>query len=353
VALAVARRSLGYLVAPVAVFLATLARLAMAPWTGASIPFVTYFIAVLWLAWYRGFGPAAVAIVISSIAGGHYILAAGTVHFLPVTSEGRAAIGGFGVISLVVSLLIDLQHRTLRRARSAEEEQRRANEELARVNLDLETFAFSASHDLQEPLRTIALSADYLEASLAGKLNENDARFLGYLRNSALKMTALLHGLLLYAKLAEAKTPFRGSSDVGRVLEEVLENLRIPLADAGATVSFADLPCVAIPDTHLVQIFQNLVGNAVKYGGKRVRISASQRDGLWIFSVADDGLGIPMEYGQQIFGLFKRLSSDHQGHGVGLAICRRIIERHGGQIWLSDSKPGEGSTFCFTVPRLK
>jgi light-regulated signal transduction histidine kinase (bacteriophytochrome) len=346
----IASGAMGYILAPVAVFLALLIRIALGPWVGSSIPFATFFIATLWLAWYRGFGAAAFGVVLSVVAGGHFILHDGAGHFLPVTSAGRAAITGFGIVSLSAALLIDLQHRTLRRAQSAELEQRRANEQLARVNRDLETFAFSASHDLQEPMRTISLSADYLENSLRGRLQGDETRFLGYMRSSALRMTALLDGLLLYAKLGEVELNPPPSVEVRGVLEEVRETLRIPISAAGANISWGSLPRVAVQETHLVQIFQNLLGNALKYGGKRIEISAARRDGFWLFSVADDGVGISMEYADQIFGLFKRLGGDSEGSGVGLAICRRMVERYGGRIWLSDSKPGQGSTFCFTAP---
>jgi signal transduction histidine kinase len=339
-----------YLITVGAVGLATLLRTALSPLVGTSAPFVTYFLAALWVAWSYGFWPAEFAIVLAAFIGGHFILAAGAGTLLPVATADRAAMMAFGIVATVVAFLIDLQHRTLQRAQSAEGEQRRANAELARVNRDLESFAFSASHDLQEPMRTISLSVDYLEGSLRGKLEGNDARFLAHLRNSALRMSALLDGLLLYAKLNDFELA-PCSTESRRVLDDVQESLSIAIKAAGAKISVGDGPAVAVHEIHLAQIFQNLLGNAVKYGGKRIDVTAGrQEDGFWIFSVADDGMGISMEYAEQIFGLFKRLDADHHGNGVGLAICRRIVERYGGRIWLHESELGRGSAFRFTVP---
>jgi len=342
--------SIPYLVAPLLICAATLLRLALQPWAGSSIPFSPYFAVALLMAWRFGFGPAAFTIALSVVAGGHYILARGTGHFLPVTDAGRAAMVGFSIVSFAATFLIDLQRRTLQRARLAEGEQKRANEELARVNRDLEAFAYSASHDLREPLRTISLSVDVIERDLGPRLHGDEARFLSYMRASTLRMMALLDGLLMYAKSGQSDVGPAQIIDADRLLGEVLESLRVPMSEAGATVTRRALPRVAIQDSHLAQVFQNLLTNAFKYGGKKVEIAAARKDGDWVFSVTDDGIGIEPEYAEQVFGLFARLDNRHEGSGVGLAICRRVLERYGGRVWLSHSKPGKGSTFCFSLP---
>jgi signal transduction histidine kinase len=346
------RRARPYLAVLVAVLGATLLRMALTPVVGLAIPFLTYFLAALLLTWHFGFASAAFSIAISTIVGGHYILAVGTDDFLPATRADRVAMFGFVLASLSVSFLLDVQRRTLQRARSAETEQMRVNAELARVNQDLEAFVYSAGHDLREPMRTIALSAEFLEGRLRTTLKDDDARFLSYIQTSARRMNALLDALLEYAKAGKRKQGPTGVIDVDRLMGDLLATLGASISAAGATVSCTRLPHVAMEENHIVQVLQNLVSNALKYGGKQISISGDHQGGSCVFSVTDDGAGIASEHAEQIFGLFNRLNrkSDSEGSGVGLAICRRVVELYGGQVWLSKSQPGEGSTFCFSIP---
>jgi light-regulated signal transduction histidine kinase (bacteriophytochrome) len=333
-------RAASYLLALAAVIVATGIRLALAPLLGVSLPFFLQFAAIVTLAWLYGRGPALLAIALSAAAGGYL--------FAP----SAVAIIGFVITTLIVSLLLDFQRRTLERARSAEREQRRANEELERVNRDLEAFAYSASHDLREPLRTISLWSERLDKRHGAKLEPEAATSLAVIRASAKRMTALLDGLLQYATVAHVSHDFATAIDTDRLVADVLANLRGAIADAGATVTADSLPLVSAGEAHMTQVFQNLINNAVRYGGKHIRISAQEQDGFCVFSVADDGIGIDPEYNEQIFGLFKRLNAgeENNGSGLGLAICRRVVERYGGRIWVSRSKPGDGSTFSFSVP---
>ncbi len=241
-------------------------------------------------------------------------------------------------------------------ARWIQEELKRSNEELRRANRDLETFAYSASHDLQEPLRNIAINAQLLERAIGSTLDSDSTRFLQSVLQGAHRMEALVQDLSAYThaiKHADGSPP---AISAGAILNQVLETLRSCIEEAGAAITVTDLPVVSMHEAHLSQLFQNLIGNALKYRREKekllVHISGAPQDGWWVLSVADNGIGIDMKYADQIFGLFKRLHThrEYPGSGVGLAICRRIVEQYGGRIWLEKSTPGIGSTFCFAVP---
>ncbi len=245
--------------------------------------------------------------------------------------------------------------RLFEQAQWIQTELKRSNEELRRANRDLEVFAYSASHDLQEPLRTIAISAQLIERTWGRRLEGDDALFLTNIVTASKRMGSLIEDLLAYmraTKSAEGPVP---RMDAGRVLTGVLESLRVRMREAGATVVSGELPTVAIHEGRLAQVFQNLIGNAIKYPREeppRVHVGAEVRGGFHVFSVKDNGIGIPPQFAEQIFGLFKRLHGQDQypGSGVGLAICQRVIEQYGGRIWLEQSVPGQGSTFCFSLP---
>ncbi len=245
--------------------------------------------------------------------------------------------------------------RLFEEAQWVQNELKRSNEELRRANQDLETFAYSASHDLQEPLRTIVISAQLLERRYGEQLKDDAREFLSSIVQGAQRMEDLIRDVLAYAtatKHAEGPPP---SVDSGEVLATVLDNLKAHIVQAGATITCGPLPIVLVHENRLMQIFQNLISNALKYRSKEpphVHISANERNGWSVFSVADNGIGIDQRYADQIFGLFKRLHGWEQypGSGIGLAICQRIVEQYGGRIWLENSTPGEGSTFCFTFP---
>jgi PAS domain S-box-containing protein len=245
--------------------------------------------------------------------------------------------------------------RLFEQSQWVQNELKRSNEELRRVNQDLETFAYSASHDLNEPLRTIAISAQLLERTCGARLEGEEAKFLAMILQGARRMESLVQDLLAYTTATKYEDGPPPGVDSGQVLAAVLENLKLPLEQAGATVTQVALPVVAMHEGRLAQVFQNLIGNALKYRGPeapRVHISASQRDGWCVLSVADNGIGIDPKFADSIFGLFKRLHTrdEYPGSGIGLAICQRIVERYGGRMWLDRSVPGEGSTFCFSVP---
>jgi len=231
----------------------------------------------------------------------------------------------------------------------------RANEELRRANADLEQFAYSASHDLQEPLRQIAIYSELLEKRFAAKLDGKGTQYLAFCIEGAHRMEMLISGLLAYSQASRASSPAEPVS-AGEVMDTVLKNLSATIEETGAEIAVAKLPAVRGETVPLVHLFQNLVSNSLKYRGKgkpRVKIDAAPDGAMWRFSVSDNGIGIPKEFQIQIFGIFKRLHdrAEYPGTGIGLAICQKIVERCGGRIWV-ESEPGDGSTFYFTLPRV-
>jgi PAS domain S-box-containing protein len=232
---------------------------------------------------------------------------------------------------------------------------KRSNEEFRRANRDLEVFAYSASHDLQEPLRNIAISAQIIERRFGKQLEGEDSEVLAEILASAKRMSSLLEDLLAYTQATKYEHGSALTVDPAAVLADVLESLRVPIQETGAVITAGKLPAAEIHEGRLAQLFQNLIGNAIKYCNKEVplvHITAEQRDGWIVFSVADNGIGIESQYAEQIFGLFKRLHSrsKYPGSGIGLAICQRLVEHYGGRIWLERSEPDRGSTFCFSIP---
>jgi len=229
-----------------------------------------------------------------------------------------------------------------------------AETELRRANADLEQFAYSASHDLQEPLRTMKIYSELLADQLSAVVQGETAEFLGYLRGAATRMEMLVRDLLAYTQITRLEAPL-DEVDTNDALAEVIANLRGAITENGAVITWDKLPSVRAHQTHMRQLLQNLVGNAIKYRKPdcvpEVHIGAERQDGHWLFTVRDNGIGIQPEFKEQIFGLFSRLhnADRYDGTGIGLAICQRIVERYHGRIWV-ESEPGRGSHFRFTFP---
>jgi signal transduction histidine kinase len=229
-----------------------------------------------------------------------------------------------------------------------------ANSKLFRSNESLEQFAYVASHDLQEPLRTMASYSQLLEKRYKDKLDKNANEFIDFIVDAASRMQRLIIDLLSYSRLRHMESPV-ALVDCNKLLGRVIEGMSKTITEAGAHVSFGDLPVIKGYEVNLVQLLQNLIGNAIKFCGKeecRVHISAKKNDGEWIFSVQDNGIGIEPQYHEKIFMIFQRLHKrdEFAGTGIGLAICKKIAENHGGRIWV-ESELGKGSTFYFTIPR--
>ncbi len=228
---------------------------------------------------------------------------------------------------------------------------KRANEALRATNADLEQFAYAASHDLQEPLRMVSLYTQLLREDYGANFDESARSYIDLAVNGAQRMERLLQDLLEYSRVAAAPESEPEVADASPALATALENLHSLVASTNARIHAGPLPPVCIPAVHLVQVFQNIIGNALKYRSERipeVEIAADRKHNLIEFSIRDNGIGIETQYLGQIFGVFKRLhGKEYEGTGIGLALCQRIVERNGGKIWVeSDSK---GSTFFFTL----
>jgi PAS domain S-box-containing protein len=256
--------------------------------------------------------------------------------------------GSTGRAAAILEVNLDITRR-----KEAEEDLRAANEALSRANEDLNQFAYSASHDLQEPLRMVSLYCQLLQKSQAGRLDPATAGWLEKICDGANRMETLLRDILEYSQAAAVIEKVTEPVDVQVALEKALTNLQSAIVETGAVIEHGSLPRVRMLEIHLVQLLQNLIGNALKYRGTetpQVYVSAAP-DASGLFSVRDNGIGFEAEYSSRIFGLFKRLHTQEQypGTGVGLAICQKIIERYGGRIW-AESAPGRGATFFFTLP---
>ena len=235
----------------------------------------------------------------------------------------------------------------------AEDELARRDEELARSNAELQQFAYVASHDLQEPLRMVASFTQLLAERYQSKLGSEADEFIGYAVDGARRMQVLVNDLLEYSHVGTRAREF-AAVDCEKTLKTVLANLRKSLEETGGQVTHDPLPPVRGDHTQLGQVFQNLVANALKFRGSEpphVHISAEQIEGEWRFSVRDNGIGIDLRYAERIFLLFQRLHTraEYSGTGMGLAITKKIVERHGGRIWV-ESELGKGSTFYFSLP---
>ncbi len=244
------------------------------------------------------------------------------------------------------------QNERLQREIAAREEMQAA---LLRSNTELEQLAYVASHDMQEPLRMVASYLQLVAQRYKGQLDADADEFIGYAVDGAKRMQALINDLLAYSRVGTKARPFE-CTDCNKIVETALANLRVAVAESGAQVTHDALPTVMGDSSQLVQLFQNLIGNALKFRGSepvRVHIGAEGTDGYWRFAVRDNGIGIAPEYHQRIFVLFQRLhgrTEEYPGTGIGLAICKKIVERHGGTVWV-ESQPGEGATFVFTIAR--
>lgn len=255
-----------------------------------------------------------------------------------------------------------LRETTVSRDNLAEEvaERRRAEArlkdalaELERSNRDLEQYAYAASHDLREPLRKIRGFADLLNRHYRGTLDEKAERYLRYMTEAAARLETLIGDLLTYARVGQADLEI-GQTDMGVVVQNILADLERAIEDSAAVIEVGPMPKVMANERQISLVLQNLILNAIKFRGERpprISIKAEQRDNMWVFSVRDNGIGMKKAYFEKIFQLFQRLHTreEYSGTGIGLAVCKKIVERHGGRIWV-ESVEGEGSCFYFSIP---
>jgi len=235
-------------------------------------------------------------------------------------------------------------------------ERREYQRQLEESNERLEQFAYAASHDLQEPLRMVTSYLQLIEDRYGDALDEDGEEFLEFAVDGAERMREMIDGLLEYSRIETRGDPFE-PVDLDDVLDHVREDLQMRIDESNAEITTDDLPCVDGDASQLRQVFQNLLSNAIEYSGDeppQIDISATRDDECWIISVQDNGIGINPDEQERIFEVFQRLHTyeEHSGTGIGLALSRRVVERHGGEIWI-DSEPGEGSTFSFTLPAVQ
>ena len=253
-----------------------------------------------------------------------------------------------GSTSYLVGSGVDITGR-----KRAEEALQRTTAELARSNRDLEQFAYVASHDLQEPLRTVSGFARLLQQKYGNRLDPEANQFIEYAVDGAKRMQALIRDLLAYARVGSGDLE-PAPTDAGAALQTALSNLESSIRETAAEITHGELPTVRADAGQLVQLFQNLIGNALKYRGEappQIHVDACRKEDHWLFSVRDNGIGIDPKHQDRIFQVFQRLHTrtQYDGTGIGLAICKKIVDRHGGRIWV-ESQPGPGATFSFTLP---
>jgi signal transduction histidine kinase len=280
--------------------------------------------------------------------------AVGAVDYVTKPLNGAEVLARIGTHLSLYGLRKELAEQNARLQREVAMRQQ-TEAALVRSNTELEQLAYVASHDMQEPLRMVASYLQLIAQRYKGRLDADADEFIGYAVDGAKRMQALINDLLAYSRVGTKARPFE-PTDCAKVVETALANLRIAIADSHAEVTHGPLPEVMGDPTQLLQVFQNLIGNALKFHGEappRVRIEAEPLEGLWRFTVRDQGIGIAPEYHQRIFVLFQRLHgrSEYPVTGIGRAICKKIVERHGGTIGV-ESQPGAGSTFWFTLRRV-
>lgn len=267
------------------------------------------------------------------------------IHALTTSSPVRDTQGN---IVAVVEIAKDITE-----SKNAEKKLKRTLDELSRSNIELERFAYIASHDLQEPLRMIVSFLQLLEHRYKGKLDKDADDFIMFAVDGAIRMQRMIDDLLAYSRVGTRGGSFE-ITDCNTVLGLAIANLKVAIEENNVIISHESLPTLMADASQLILVFQNLIGNAIKFRGEetpQVNVSAKYRETEWVFSVRDNGIGIDPEYFERIFLIFQRLNNreEYSGSGIGLAICKKIIERHGGRIWV-DSQPGKGSTFYFAIP---
>jgi len=279
-----------------------------------------------------------------------------TMQYSHKRAQEFSTLGNFTLIERPVRpATIQSAVRSALRGRMKQYEMRSRQAALLQANADLEQFAYSASHDLKEPLRNIRIFSELLQQDYGKALDDRGAGFLDIVKAGAARMDNLLADLLAYAQVSSIPDELPQSTPARNGLDAALGNLLVAIQQTNAEITASDMPLVRIRESHLQQLFQNLVGNALKYRREtcppRICVSSKRLGEFWLFSIADNGIGIAPEYREKIFGMFQRLHSngEYSGTGMGLAICQRIVERYRGRIWV-ESELGQGSTFLFTIP---
>jgi len=303
-----------------------------------------------------------------------FILACGTTHLIEIYViwhpvywfQGMVKAFTAGISLVTAVMLVKLVPRAMElpspTAMQREINERRRAEEraeenvvaLKRSNLELEQFAYVASHDLREPLRAVSGCAQILKNNCRGKLDAEADAMIGHVVEGAKRMGDIIDDLLALSRIGSHGNPFE-PMEIEKPLKRALENLSVSIRERGAVVRHEALPVLPVDGSRLTLLFQNLIANAIKFCKERtpeIHIGAAREpEGFWVISVRDNGIGIEPKYFERIFGVFQRLHTrdEYPGTGIGLAICKKIVERHGGRIW-PESAPGVGTIFRFTLP---
>jgi light-regulated signal transduction histidine kinase (bacteriophytochrome) len=249
------------------------------------------------------------------------------------------------IIGIIVSYLSELISKR-------EVEFKEIMENLRRSNQDLQEFAYVASHDLQEPLRAIVSFSQLLEEEYYDKLDKEGREYIEFITEGAIKMNTLIKDLLSYSRITQRSEPLQ-KVDLQKTLDEAIYNLHESIKETGAVITHDEMPIIKGDKTQFIQLFQNLISNAIKFRSKKtpiIHIGVEKTNNKWLFSVKDNGIGIDSKYFGKLFNIFYRLHTkeEYTGTGIGLPICKKIVERYGGKIWV-DSEPGKGSIFYFTI----
>ncbi len=255
------------------------------------------------------------------------------------------------LLDLDGEIVVDALVQDISHLKEIEAQTTRRLEELERANADLTEFASVAAHELREPLRMVEKYAELLKQDTEGKLGVEAVKSLGFVRDGARRLSALLEDLLSFSRITGGWQTY-SACDCNALVDDTLRQFEDEIATSGAEIRRERLPTIIADPTQMAQVFQNLVGNALKFRSKeppRIRISVLRGRNDWVFSIKDNGVGIEADDLESVFTIFRRLHPEYTGTGIGLAICRRVIERHGGRIWV-ESVPGKGSTFSFTIP---
>ncbi len=339
----------------------------------SSTPFLAFYPALVIAAAFGGFGPGLLAVLVSWLCVTLFFdTTPGYIGLSNPAELQRLLVflaGGLGV-SWVSESQLRGQERLLKQAgeierdiarlkqteqalRHSEEDLLRTSRELERSNKDLESFAYIASHDLQEPLRTITGFLQLLEQKVGNQLDDKANQYIHYAVDGSKRMHEMITDLLSYSRVS--MQPFSPKRvNLRETLEHALSQIRKSIEDSGATITIKELPSVRADASQMLQVFQNLIGNALKFGSERpleIQVEARQDQGFWLLSIKDNGIGLDLKQREKIFKIFQRLHSRQRypGSGIGLSICKKIIERHGGSIWV-ESVVDAGSTFYFTLP---
>jgi light-regulated signal transduction histidine kinase (bacteriophytochrome) len=336
---------------------ATLLTFAVQPLLGGKATLIFFAIAVAMSAAYGGLWPGLITTLLSVFAAG--LLFQNSTYLL---AQSQSSLVLFAVLGVTISAIIHLLHRANANVVTARTQLERANQQLSertealsRSNEELRQFAYALSHDLQAPLRNIGTLTALLVRRNNEILDKDSKEYAQLIVAGVQRMESMIKGLLDYTTAA-VDTQDRAVSNSNTVFEKVLHNLRYLIDAEGAVVTCDELPIVQANDDRLAQVFSNLITNAIKYRGNRkpkIHVTATDNGTEWIFKVQDNGIGIDMKHADEIFVLFKRLpgSEERDGSGIGLAVCKTVIERFGGQIWV-ESEPDKGSTFFFTIPKI-